>query len=424
MLGSWRTGCGGSPKGPLRNSAGPTAGTTFVTRRCPQFRPDPQYNRPMLAQEKLLGLVGRIYDAAADPLQWTVFLEELAGALNGTSTAIMYHDLTSMRANLGVFVRSEPDIEQLYLQHYSRFDPYRAAWFSRFDRVGPDAISTGEDLVAPGKIEKTEYHNDFAVAQDVVHHMPAPLVIERGWAANLGCNRPASKGPFGPDEVTLLRTLFPHLQRAMQFHRKFVELEGQHRTSLDALDRLPMGVVLLEGPEKIIVINREAHRILSQNDGLTAGKTGLSAALPAVNQELRRLLNPAAASSQSGGYAGGSIVIPRPSGKRSFLLLVSPVARHLFPSEIGNARVIVFVTDPEKKPRLVAGALAEIYQLTPAESRLAHILVQGNSLVRAARRLGVSHNTARTHLQRIFQKTNTGHQAELVQVLLSGPFRT
>ncbi|MGH8336497.1 MAG: hypothetical protein ACRETL_06715, partial [Gammaproteobacteria bacterium] len=70
------------------------------------------YHCEVLSQERILGLVGRIYDAAADPGLWAAFLDDLAAALNGTMTC------------------------------------------------------TGEELIEPDQVRKTEYHNGYAVAKD------------------------------------------------------------------------------------------------------------------------------------------------------------------------------------------------------------------------------------------------------------------
>ena len=58
----------------------------------------------MLSQATLLGLIGRIYDAAADESLWPAFLEDLAGALDSA--------------------------------YYSTFDPYRSASLARLTRIG------------------------------------------------------------------------------------------------------------------------------------------------------------------------------------------------------------------------------------------------------------------------------------------------
>lgn len=59
------------------------------------------------------------------------------------------------------------------------------------------------------------------------------------------------------------------------------------------------------------------------------------------------------------------------------------------------------------------------YAITPAESRLMQLLVQGMTVAEAADALGVSLPTARTHLARLFDKTGTSRQADLVRLAMS-----
>ena len=64
----------------------------------------------------------------------------------------------------------------------------------------------------------------------------------------------------------------------------------------------------------------------------------------------------------------------------------------------------------------LAGA---IYGLSPAQVRLARLIVEGHDLATASDMLGVSVNTLRTHLQRMFDRTGVRSQAALVGTLLS-----
>jgi DNA-binding CsgD family transcriptional regulator len=59
------------------------------------------------------------------------------------------------------------------------------------------------------------------------------------------------------------------------------------------------------------------------------------------------------------------------------------------------------------------------YSLTAAEARFALEILAGDGIQAAADRLGISKATARTHLSRIFAKTGTRRQAELVRMLIS-----
>ena len=64
-------------------------------------------------------------------------------------------------------------------------------------------------------------------------------------------------------------------------------------------------------------------------------------------------------------------------------------------------------------------AAAAIYGITGAQRRLAALLLGGNDLAGAASQLGVSINTARTQLHRMFDKTGVRSQPALVRALLS-----
>jgi hypothetical protein len=52
----------------------------------------------MLRQEKLLSLIGQIYDAAADARLWAVFMQAYADTVDGSAAAIVYYDIQKCQA--------------------------------------------------------------------------------------------------------------------------------------------------------------------------------------------------------------------------------------------------------------------------------------------------------------------------------------
>jgi DNA-binding CsgD family transcriptional regulator/ketosteroid isomerase-like protein len=62
---------------------------------------------------------------------------------------------------------------------------------------------------------------------------------------------------------------------------------------------------------------------------------------------------------------------------------------------------------------------ATIFGLSPAQTELAAQIASGLALTQAADHLGISPNTARTHLTRIYEKTGVNSQPALVRLLLS-----
>ena len=85
------------------------------------------------------------------------------------------------------------------------------------------------------------------------------------------------------------------------------------------------------------------------------------------------------------------------------------------------ARVILALRDARQAPSHPPQYLCDLFGLTQAEARLAALLQQGQSLIQAARALGISRHTARVHLNALFGKTCTHRQSELMRLMMGLP---
>ena len=66
-----------------------------------------------------------------------------------------------------------------------------------------------------------------------------------------------------------------------------------------------------------------------------------------------------------------------------------------------------------------ADTLMALYGLTPMETRVLMEIVAGKRRAEAAATLGMSDNTAKTHLDRLYSKTGAHDQAALVGLVRS-----
>ncbi len=85
---------------------------------------------------------------------------------------------------------------------------------------------------------------------------------------------------------------------------------------------------------------------------------------------------------------------------------------------VEDGKIMVSFNDAQLLKRHIAVAQG-IYGLSAAQAQLAQLLVLGHDLSVAAEKLGVSINTVRTHLQRMFERTGVHSQSALVGLLLS-----
>ena len=200
------------------------------------------------------------------------------------------------------------------------------------------------------------------------------------------------------------------------------ELEFERDAALGALDQLPWGVLFIDEHRNRLGANRHAQEILVAGDGLTARGNTLQAEFADDTARLDRLLrNALDRAGQQEPSISGTLSITRPSGAHPLNVVVVPL--HLQAEALDERGPIaaIFVTDPEAPlDGSIEQHLRELYSLTAGEARLAAWLLQGNSVDEAAAELGITNNTARGYLKRIYNKTGVRRQPELVRLLLLG----
>jgi DNA-binding CsgD family transcriptional regulator len=82
-----------------------------------------------------------------------------------------------------------------------------------------------------------------------------------------------------------------------------------------------------------------------------------------------------------------------------------------------SAVATVFIQRAALELRSPPEALAKEFGLTPAEVRVLFAIVNVGVVSEVAEMLGISEATVRTHLHRLFEKTATARQAELVKLV-------
>jgi DNA-binding CsgD family transcriptional regulator len=159
-------------------------------------------------------------------------------------------------------------------------------------------------------------------------------------------------------------------------------------------------------------------------------KCGLSlrnAVLAAATEPLTRTLHglTAAAGAPNGERTSGAMALPRPGHCRPLSVIVSPVRPDRLSVFCGSPAVLVSVCDPDGGASVSELRIRDVLGLTRTEARVALKLLEGRETHETAEALGVSFYTVRAHLARIFGKTGTQRQAELVALLtrLSGHLR-
>jgi DNA-binding CsgD family transcriptional regulator len=283
-------------------------------------------------------------------------------------------------------------------------------------------VVLGHELIAHGALTRTAFYADFGRRYDIVRCAAGLIEAGPSGVSVISVDRSEARGAFGSEQKELLTALMPHLQRALQLHRRLSSTEAASNDFVAALDRMPHAVFFVSGTGRITFANGAARQLTAARDGLIADGDELRACGMRDTTRLRELCSTAVAASAGRGLgSGGTLLVGRPSGKRPLVALVSPLTPRdeILPSGREPVAMVV-VSDPDRAEIPDEHVIRELLDLTSAEARLTRLLANGLTLTEAARQLGLTTATIRTRVKTIFQKTGTHRQSDLIRLVLTG----
>jgi len=373
----------------------------------------------MYSDRDVHDLVGRIYTAATEPSDWDDFLGAFARIGGGTCAALTHHDHQHGKHYLSAQLGVAPEFQRSYRDYYGSRDE----WFRAALQVPAGWVGTGQMLVPESAFAKSEFYNDhLRLCNDLFHLCAGVLRPDTSTLGSLSLLRPRKAGSFGESQLRLLRVLLPHVQRAMQIHRKFVALEKRGGLLESTLDQVAMAIVLVNETGRIIFANRRAAILLEMRDGLFSAGGELRASNDRESARLQQVIRSAALTANGKGFSPGGVVeISRKSSQSALLALATPIRLPVSGFSLHRPAVAIFITDTQVHVRPNSDILRQTYGLTPAEYALASLLADGCNLRQAADARRTTIATARSQLKMIFRKTNVSSQSQLVRLMLLMP---
>lgn len=307
-----------------------------------------------------------------------------------------------------------------YAEHYHQLDVFKYGLIAH-GLLRSGTVFTDEEIVDGPTLRRSPFVNELLRPNDFGLMCGSPLhVAPEGTVAQLSFYRPVGAEKFGSEETRFLERMAPHLGRAARLRFRLERHARPPSWTLELLDALPWGVILLDGKQRAVLVNREAERILAQADGLRFDRHGLFTDHLEDSHRLRSALARATRDYGGNGWSGTDLRISRPSGAPALLLTIVPLGRRAL--DVMSApllRAAVHVVEPARRPVATTDRLRAFFGLTPAEAALAAALAAGRSLQEYADEAQVTCETARWRLKQVLAKTDTHRQAELVRLLLS-----
>jgi DNA-binding CsgD family transcriptional regulator/PAS domain-containing protein len=370
--------------------------------------------RPYDEAAQVSSLIGDIYDASLDPALWPSVLEEIAGFLTSSLVNFFSQDALIKTANVYYVHGIAPTYLQAYFDTYVSINPMFPA--TLFFEVGK--VVSQDEIIPRSELNQTLFFREWLQPQGWVDAMAAVLEKSATSCAVVAVGRNEREGLIDDEAKRRMGLIVPHLRRALLIG-KVIDLHKVEAAALaDTLDGLAAAMYLVDAAGRIVHANAAAHGML-ENASVVRAPGGKFAATDArADQILHDFFLNAESGDTAVGTSGIAVPLIARDGER--------YVAHVLPLTSGARRragvayaavAAVFVRKAALDLLHPLEVIANTFKLTTAEMRVLMMIMQFSGVGEIAPALGLSEATVKTHLQRIFAKTDTNRQADLVKLV-------
>lgn len=369
----------------------------------------------MPSAEALSRLLLKLYAAPTSPDLWPEFLRDLVEMLGLSGAALTSQDVGNERYGVHALIGVDPEAGRLYQEYYGAQD----AWRPAFMKKAEGELAFGDELVQFDELRRTEFYNDLLRPFDIRLFCGIATQKEASRFEEISLYH-RWKDDFPPREtLDLLELILPHLRAALRVRRELVALQSAKSDFARTLDALRFGLVLLDEHGACVHANRVAEEAFKRADGLFVVNRRVRARVTRESHHLAEIVKEVIRTVKGNETSPGRAMLVSRSGA-PLQVFISP-----FPSEVTSLTrrvcAVLFISDPNTGPADLSETLRTLYGLTPAESRLAELIMSGLSLREAADQNEVSHETVRSQAKAIYAKTGARRQADLIRLMSNIP---
>jgi len=361
-------------------------------------------------------ILPEIYATAEDEGRWVPVLDQIGRRLGAGNAVVQileegprqYHCRWQMR---DTFSQMQADRHDTFLNNADN------------PRLGKDLLERADSAMI---VRDTDYrlrsHSRFSDLQQKLklaglgQAICAVLPLSRHHHFSLILHRrEGDDRDFGEEEEALLRALLPHVQQAARLFMKISGFAASNRMLHDAIDQLRTGVAFCNRDLRVHWMNEAARAMIGRSAHVTLAGGQLRCVRAEDREELRELVREALAGGPSGQWL--TVVGRREDNPLQVMAVPGQFAPPAGVPETPGAMLALLMSEPSRAPDFSAGDIAALFDLSPAEARLAAAIAQGLSLADYSRQRGVSIGTARIQMKQVLAKMQADRQANMVRQL-------
>jgi hypothetical protein len=229
-----------------------------------------------------------IYDAAADQEIWPSVLAHIADRTRSMGGFILGVEIKNEKFGPLLFnARMSEEAHHINIERH-----FVNPWSSHMIKVPAGSVVRSDEIIPLPELKRTAFFDEVLRPQSMGHNAMSALAKKKDFVAAFNICRTMRQGPFGHDEIRLLESLVPHLQRSLVLGFRVDAYRKLQRAEYDVLDRLSMGIILLGRQERIVYVNAAANSYDAEGS-LSLRNLSVSTPVAAHNRRLANLIQAA-----------------------------------------------------------------------------------------------------------------------------------
>lgn len=355
-------------------------------------------------------LIDRVYEAALSPDFWPVALHTLAQTVNGEGTILFVRSSTGEAQGL-------PSVGVARLWD----DWLTTGWVTKAQRTSRLVArqhfgwTVDQDIFTDREINELPEYADFFRPRGFGWGAATTFEMPTGDAAVYSIERRFDNGPMSPSDVHRLDVFRPHLARAaLVAVRTGI---NRARLAVETLGVLDLPAAAISSSGKLLAANAQMTAYIPSLivDGLTGVALAERRSEKAFNEALTATLAGHAGAARSIAIRGN----PHAGLPRCVVHLI-PVRRSAH-DVFGRTAALLLITPVGQKHLPSEALISALFDLTPAEARVAQGIGRLETIDEIAQKVGVSRETIRAQLKSVMAKTSVHRQAELASLIRDIP---
>lgn len=365
-------------------------------------------------------IIENLYSNGRSTEKWLSVLDQLPSVVNAKSaglilveknpTGLLQHQFAVASSNLPI---------GKVLTYNQQFAHYEAEHIKISEQSEP-----GELVIDPAFDDVDEISKRPDVAFAIEHfgvrdRFGIRLNDDAAWHDAIAFQYDVNRRNVSAAEFANLKPYIPHLAQSIVLTRIYEQIRSKYQAVLTMLDRVAVGMLLLQADTTVILSNQFARSIIDNSSMIELSPHGKLVA-KGHNRDAFLSGVQKVSSNHPTPLLGDRFLLKLADAQDNELLVeLSPLTDQESELESGLQCVIAILIDPNSPVSFDLSALNALYGLSSSESNVAELMGQGLNQPEIAEVRDTSVETVKKQAASLFRKMKTNSRAGVIRRLMS-----